>query len=106
MGNIYQDFGDHARAIDLYKQASIIFERTLRADSPILGELFFNLGTVQSHCGELADAQTSLERSVIIYRRLWARGHPDRVAAEEELRRVVQLRQTNNKENFLLNNNS
>lgn len=98
LGNIYQDFGDNAHAIDLYKQASIIFERIQRADSPTLAELFYNLGIVQARCEQLADAQSTLERSVKIYRRLWARGHPDRVLAENEYRRVFELRQKN-KEN-------
>lgn len=106
LGNVYQDFGDHSRAIDLYKQAAVIFERILRADSPILAELFYNLGIVQSRCDALADAQSNLERSVLIYRRLWAKGHPDRVAAENELRRVVQLRPKNMNESVLLKSNN
>ena len=98
LGNIYQDFGDNDHAVDLYQQASIIFERIQRADSPTLAELFYNLGIVQARCEQLADAQSSLERSVKIYRRLWARGYPDRVLAENEYRRVCELRQKN-KEN-------
>lgn len=95
LGNIYQDFGDHAHALDLYQQASIIFEQLQRADSPTLAEFFYNLGLVQVRCEALADAEMSLERSVKIYRRLWARGHPDRVLAENEYRRVLELQQKN-----------
>jgi hypothetical protein len=46
----------------------------------------------------LADAQHSLERSVKIYKKLLPRGRQERVSAENELRRIVQLRQKN-KEN-------
>lgn len=53
---------------------------------------------MQARSEALADAQQSLERSVKIYRKFLPRGHQDRMPAENELRRIIQLRQKN-KEN-------
>jgi tetratricopeptide (TPR) repeat protein len=98
LGNIYEDFGDSTHALVLCTKALILFERTLPANLAILAELLRNLGTIQSRFETLADAQHSLERSVKIYGKVLPRGHQERVSAENELRRIVQLRQKN-KEN-------
>ncbi|CAF3308764.1 unnamed protein product [Rotaria socialis] len=93
LGNIYQDSGDNIRALEMCTKALPLLERTVSDGSSILAELFFKLGTMQSSLGALTDAQRSLERSYKIYKRLVPRGHEDRMLAENELRRVLQLRQ-------------
>lgn len=98
LGHIYQDSGDTTRALDVRTRALIIFEGTMPPDSPILAELLYNLGLLQLRSEALADAQKSLDRSVKIYRKILPKVHADRMVAENELRRVVQLRQKN-KEN-------
>lgn len=100
LSNIYQESGNITHAVDLCTKALIIYERTLPAYSPILAEILYKLGTIQSHSEALADAEHSFERSVKIYRRLFPRGHPDRMPAENELRRIIQLRDKN-KENSI-----
>jgi tetratricopeptide (TPR) repeat protein len=95
LSNMYQDSGDTAHALDLCTKALVLFERSVSASSPLLAELLCNLGTIQASTGELSEAQRNLERSVMIYRRLLFREHPDRVSAENELRRIIQLRQKN-----------
>jgi tetratricopeptide (TPR) repeat protein len=100
LSNIYQDSDDTTHALELCTKAFIIFERTLPADSPILAELLYNLGTIQSNCEALADAQDSFERSVKIYKKRLPKGHQDRILAENELRRIIELRQKN-KENSI-----
>ncbi|CAF0911025.1 unnamed protein product [Rotaria sp. Silwood1] len=95
LSNIYQDSGDSTRALDLCTKALPLFERTVPNDSPILAEFLYKLGTLQSNSEALVDAQRSLERSYKIYRKLLPRGHHDRMSTENELRRVMQLRQKN-----------
>lgn len=95
LGNIYQDSGDNTHALEMCTKAFPLLERTVSDDSTILAELLFKLGTMQSSLGALVDAQRSLERSYKIYKRLVPRGHEDRMLAENELRRVLQLRQNN-----------
>ncbi|CAF2782598.1 unnamed protein product [Rotaria sp. Silwood2] len=95
LGNIYQDFGDSTHALDLRTKALSLFERTVSNDSPVLAELLYKLGTMQLNAGALVDAQRSLERSYKIYRKFLPRGHQDRMSTENELRRVIQLRQKN-----------
>ncbi|CAF0910435.1 unnamed protein product [Rotaria sordida] len=95
LGNIYQDSGDSTHAIDLCTKALPLFERTVPNDSLILAELLYKLGIMQSSSGALDDAQRSLEQSYKIYRKLLPRGHQDRMSTENELRRVIQLRQKN-----------
>jgi tetratricopeptide (TPR) repeat protein len=102
LGDIYQDFGDTTHALTLYTKALTIFECTVSAQSPILAETLYKLGRIQSCSEALADAQNSLERSVKIYRKILPKGHQDRTLAENELRRIIQLRQTN-KENSRAN---
>jgi tetratricopeptide (TPR) repeat protein len=96
LANIYQDNGNNALGIELSKKALVTFERTLASDSPILAELFFNMGVMQSNMELFPDAYQSFERAVKVYRKFLPEGHPDLVAAEDEQRRVQQLIQTNN----------
>jgi tetratricopeptide (TPR) repeat protein len=91
LGNIYQDCGNSALAIDLCKRALVLFQHTLTPDSPVLAELFYNLGVMQLNMELLEDACHSFERAVQIYRKHLPRGHPDRLAAEHDYQRVVQL---------------
>ncbi|CAF2125877.1 unnamed protein product [Rotaria magnacalcarata] len=96
LGNIYQDFGDNIHALEMCTKAFPHLERSVSDDSSTLAELLFKLGTMQSSLGALVDAQRSLERSYKIYKRLVPRGHEDRMLAENELRRVLRLRQNSN----------
>lgn len=95
LGNIYQDNGNNALAIDLCKKALILFERTLSPDSPMVADLLQNLGTMQLSMESLDDACHSFERAIKIYRKFLPQGHPDRITAENEYRRVVHLCQKN-----------
>ncbi len=98
LGDIYQDFGDINHALTLCTKALAILERNVPANSPVLAKILYNLSILQSHSEELTDAQQSLERSVKIYRKILPKGHQDRVLVENELRRIIELRQKN-KEN-------
>jgi len=93
LGNIYQDYGNSALAIDLCKKALVLFQRTLSPDSPVLAELFYNLGLMELSMEVLDDACHNFEQAVKIYSKILPQGHPDRLAAEHEYRRVVQLYQ-------------
>jgi tetratricopeptide (TPR) repeat protein len=97
LGNIYQDSGNIGLALDLCKKALAIFEHTLSADSPIIAELLYTLGTMQLDTELLDDAYHNFERVVKIYKKLLPHGHPDRIAAENDLRRVIHLHQKNMK---------
>jgi tetratricopeptide (TPR) repeat protein len=91
LGNIYQDSGNNALGIELSKKALTTFERTLASDSPILAELLFNMGIMQSNMELYADACNSFERAAKVYRKFLPEGHPDLMAAEDEHQRVAQL---------------
>ena len=93
LGNIYQDSGNIGLALDLCRKALVLFERTLSADSPIIAELFYSMGTMQLDTDLIDDAYHSFERVVRIYRKILPQGHPDRIAAENDLRRVIHLHQ-------------
>lgn len=95
LSNIYQDSGNSALALELNKKASVIFERVLSSDSPILAELFYNLAQMQLSLKLMEDACRSYHRAVGIYRKYLPQGHPDRESAENEYRKVVQLLREN-----------
>lgn len=98
LGNIYQDCGNIALALELCKRSFRMFERTLSPDSPILAELLCNLGTMQLSMEFLADACRSFERAVGIYKKCLPQGHSDLVAAEKDHQETLRLYQKKKKE--------
>jgi tetratricopeptide (TPR) repeat protein len=96
LGSIYQDSGNIGLAIDLCKKALVLFERTLSSDSPILADLLCNLGVMQVSMESLEDAYRNFDRAVKIYQKFLPQDHPDRVAAENEYQRIVELHQNKN----------
>ena len=91
LGNIYQDSGNSVLALDLTQKALVLLEKTLSRDSPILAELLLNMGTMQVNIEAFEDACRSLTRAVKLYKRFLPEKHPDRLAAESEYQRVVDL---------------
>ena len=91
LGNIYQDSGNSALALDLTQKALSLFEKTLSRDSLIVGELLLSMGTMQISIEAFEDACRSFARAVKTYKRFLPETHPDRLAAESEYERAVQL---------------
>ncbi|CAF1612815.1 unnamed protein product [Rotaria magnacalcarata] len=91
LASIYQDCGNIGLAIDLSKKALNRFESLPSTDPSILADLHYDLGTMQISTDSFDDAYHSFESAVKIYNKILPQGHPDRVAAEHDLQRVVDL---------------
>lgn len=91
LGNIYQDSGNSALGLDVTQKALALFEKTMSRDSLVLGELLLNMGTMQISIDAFDDACRSFARAVKTYKRFLPEKHPDRLAAESEYERAIQL---------------
>ncbi|CAF3838221.1 unnamed protein product [Rotaria sordida] len=98
LGNIYQDCGNVALALDLCKKAFVMFESTYSPDPSILAELYHSLGTMQLSMGSFDDAYHSFDNVVKIYRQIFPQGHPDCIAAENDLQQVIKLHSPSKKD--------
>lgn len=91
LGSIYQDCGNLGLALDLTKKALVLFESLPSTDTSILADLYYALGTIQLNTGLLDDAYRNYKQLVKIYRKTLPREHPDRLEAENDLQRVIEL---------------
>ncbi|CAF2382775.1 unnamed protein product [Rotaria sp. Silwood2] len=98
LGNIYQDCGNVALALDLCKKALVMFESTYSPDPSVLAELHYSLGTMHLSTGSFDDAYLSFENVAKIYRQIFPQGHPDRLAAENDVQQVIMLRHKSKKD--------
>lgn len=95
LANIYHDCGDDIRALELVKEAVAIFERCSSPESVLLVSTLNNMATIQVSAGLINDAILTFIRALQICERTVPEGHPRRIAANNNIRRVILMHEQN-----------
>lgn len=93
LANIYHEYKDHNKAIQLATQALTLFEQSTLDNSYMLASLCNNLGTYHLSLGTLNEARKYYEKALNSCIHIISPEHPKRIFLENQIQEIIQMQE-------------